>query len=330
MLAGEYAVLDGGRALAAAIDGTFSVQCSALPSLTPNEKTTITLESTLWSNPITFSCPGALPDNPHSLNFAKAAVAALGLWKTKPKKMMFKAYGNLAPSLGAGSSSALRLTTLASALRAATAASSSPNYSWDNAAVEFDVIERIALELQRESQPAASGYDLAVQRRGGVIEFCCGKSREIDSDTISKLAKSVVIMCGGDGAPTGSTMQSFMNWINASKRSQLMKLSETQVDAWIEVIEGDNRSIQYLINAVSAHRDFMANSPVFPDRVAKALAACDNDEKRWTWKPTGAGGEDSILLIGAEDALAQPVATLEGSGWKRSEMPFTKRGLQLC
>lgn len=321
MLAGEYAVLDGGRALAVALDGELTVRCEAFREENPqNPGTTIELRSNLWSEPRFLEVSG--DDHPADPDpFTDAALTAVDGFAIKPTRIIFEVNGNLDPSHGAGSSSALRLAVLAAARHISA-----------DSLINVSELAETALELQRRSQPAASGYDVAVQSRGGLIVYRQGASKSLSSrcaEHLDKLGNYVQIMVGGKGAPTGPTMRLFLDWLEDSRRrAELMDYSEALVDAWQDFLAApDHKALPALLDAVGDHRRFMANSPVFPATVATALASVPGLDQTWSWKTTGAGGEDAIILIGSPENVAAPRQALAALGWEKSPFNFTQQGL---
>ena len=322
MLAGEYAVLDGGRALAVALDGELQVRCDAFHETGAAGATITTLElhSNLWLEPKIIEVDH---DNEPLMSdpFIDAAISALSAWASKPSKVIFHVKANLDPTHGVGSSSALRLAVLASAKHIAA-----------GSLINVAELADSALELQRRAQPAASGYDIAVQSRGGLIEFRQGATRSLSvraENHLDKLASCMVIMVGGVGASTGATMILFLDWLVKNKaHAELMHLSETLVDAWQEFLTSPaNTGLPQLIKAVGQHRTLMAQSPVFPERIATILEKITGLDATWTWKTTGAGGEDAIILIGANETLKAPCEALSKIGWHQSPFNFTPNGL---
>ena len=322
MLAGEYSVLDGGRALAVALDGELEVRCDAFHETGASGSATTILElhSNLWSEPQTIAV-----DHGEEISsedpYIDAAISALSAWASKPAKVIFQVNANLDPTHGAGSSSALRLAVLASAKHIAA-----------GSLINLAELADSALELQRRGQPAASGYDIAVQSRGGLIEFRKGATKSLSlrsEDHLEKLSSFVTVMVGGTGAPTGPTMKLFIDWLMAQAgQADLMQLSEAMVDAWQEFLSAPGHTaLPMLIQSISAHRAFMSESPVFPQRVAAALENISGLDVTWTWKTTGAGGEDAVLLIGAAGALTEPRQALARIGWHQSPFKFTQQGL---
>ena len=85
MLAGEYSVLDGGRALAVALDGELQVRCDAFHETGAAGATSTTLElhSNLWLEPKIIA---ADHDNEPLMSdpFIDAAISAHSAWASKP------------------------------------------------------------------------------------------------------------------------------------------------------------------------------------------------------------------------------------------------------
>jgi hypothetical protein len=84
-----------------------------------------------------------------------------------------------------------------------------------------------------------------------------------------------------------------------------------------------------LIRATAAQRQALADSPHYPRDVAKHLQSLAGCDQLWSFKTTGAGGEDALLLVGTAADLPQPAAALAALNWYPLPAAFTNHGLRL-
>ena len=73
----------------------------------------------------------------------------------------------------------------------------------------------------------------------------------------------------------------------------------------------------------------MMRSPVFPRSVSQILGPLRGLGKTWSFKTSGAGGEDALILFGPEEAVEQPGEMLRSKGWKKLQAQFPADGIQL-
>ena len=197
MLAGEYAVLYGGDALAFTVDRLMEISVSRHPER-------FCLMSNLWQQPVIFGGETP-PEQAASDPFIETVL--LGAQKCGLDGATVDVRSALMTRFGIGSSSALRLGVLL-ALRGLDAEegyfSESPREAhWEQAS--------LALELQKRQQQAASGYDIATQLIGGLVRFSpenSGASRGLDCRMARVLScrpddphPFVEFWAGGAGAP---------------------------------------------------------------------------------------------------------------------------------
>ena len=139
-------------------------------------------------------------------------------------------------------------------------------------------------------------------------------------------------MCiGGKGAPTTPLMNSTKSWLdNGSGWQKLHEYSEHLILAMKVLLSGDaaetgsSNGLQETINATGNLRRFFKDSPGFPVMVDQALNQVPGLDQNWTWKTTGAGGEDAILLIGKKSDTRSAAESLAKSGWVELDRPFAR------
>jgi mevalonate kinase len=326
MLAGEYAVLEGEPALAVTTTRamTITVMRHAQRHLgTSTHASTTLVSSDLWAASRSVGQDSA-GDEP-----LEQLVRELHLQGRPPERLHVDAA--LTPSWGIGSSSALRLgVLLAGSLAASDSAQNKFNQSdftqndftgklWTSAAH--------ALRLQRAAQPGASGYDICTQARGGLVLFQpTPQNAPMDADplTMAFAAKSLPlrhanllrVMVGGAGAPTAATMKTTIAWLRTSGNLDvLVRISRELVQSFVPVLSGDAVELGQLLRAIEAHRTLMSGSPSFPPRVAEILNQTSGLGTTWSWKTTGAGGEDALLLVGKPENTEIPAQKLRLLGW---------------
>jgi hypothetical protein len=108
---------------------------------------------------------------------------------------------------------------------------------------------------------------------------------------------------------------------------KFLDVSETLVDAFNLCIQQPNiTSLKALIAACAASRAQFVGSPHFPGNIAANLGLLPGIDKKWTWKTTGAGGEDAILLIGEHHETVAAADRLTELGWRRLNAKFSDMG----
>ncbi len=328
MLAGEYAVLSGHRALAMSVGRYLDVTVEKGASA-------YTVSSSIW--------PGKIYD----LDHAPEDLRASPLFQTASwarSQMNLPAFhldvrSGIRIEDGIGSSSALRLGMLL-ALHAFNRQGEDKN-PLDISPKEQWKLAKAAWQLQLASQKKASGYDIATQLMGGLTSmkpqlsasnWPGAMSSKEGSDQLANEAKRwIVVMRGGKGAPTKDVMGRTLAWLDQHElHASLSKYSEKAVDAFMEFFQSDmQKGFGELIGAVKNLRKIFESSPDFPATVDKALKSLAGIDNHWTYKTTGAGGEDALLIIGHPDCLRAPVETLEKLGWSRLDAPLMVEGARL-
>ena len=340
MLAGEYTVLHGGEALAVTVALDLVAQVSPLPTGTFAGCRVL---SDLWDE-VQEIRPGT-PATAFSTSPLLAAVArGMELYGIKSAEVSIRSA--LPLSYGIGSSSALRLAVLSAMQDFARQEQQLPTLSQ----TEHLPVAREALALQRAAQRQASGYDIATQLYGGLVQS--GSSNDLASwptalsaqgaDTCAKLARIVHVYVGGMGAPTTPVMTSTSEWLeeraampqlarlnSALQRSILAALIQMDLDT-TDLRDDNTKTISDLAAATGAQRRFLSESPHFPKSLAAQLAALPGCDQTWSFKTTGAGGEDALLVFGRSADISAADSTLRTLGWHPMPASFTGLGLRLC
>jgi hypothetical protein len=339
MLAGEYAVLLGGRTLAVTIDRRLTVTAERR-----GEGEGIRIASNLWPEPRTLA--RAAVDDPDGPRKGANPAAADPL--TAAVAFAARHYGltdlgvtvasDLAVHYGVGSSSALRLSVILALGELAPAEIRLPRLD----------AARYAWLLQREAQSFASGYDVATQLVGGLVEFrnpavrrpmLAGPSPDnadqwpveiTRHERLLEPARELVHpFVGGRGAPTGKVLGETLAWLGQAGRVEALgAASEELVEAFHGAFAArfDAYAQARLIAAVAQHRQIFAGSPHDPTGLHAALSRLPDFDETWTFKTTGAGGEDAILLVGEPSAVAVATDTLYRMGWDRLRARFAADG----
>lgn len=320
MLAGEYSVLYGGRALAATVKNQMTVTVS------DHESGKCRLTSNLWDDVVEF----ATDSKPDASQPPLLVSALSGIRRYHIGGASIDVTGDLSPEFGFGSSSALRLGTQV-ALKTYAEGHEAETY-WEEATE--------AWRLQRNAQRRASGYDIVTQYLGGLTLFSPGARSDgatphwpgpitvFPEDMVRRLNQIVHIFVGGKGAPTSETVQGMTAWLEERHLTgELVRLSENLITKFLQALKmTTDESLTSLNAAVAAHRALFAASPSYPAWLDKTLGKIPGVDSAFSYKTTGAGGEDAVLLIGADTATQKATEALEARGWRQVRRPFTSTG----
>lgn len=319
MLAGEYAVLRGGHALAVTVDRTMIIDVRH----EPNAKSWV-IKSNIWDAPrevVDFKTPQSDP----LCRAVQAAAKRNGLYGGS-----VEIQSNIEIADGIGSSSALRLG-ICSAFHLI----KNDRDPLRQSGVAMDCIKQ-AWALQTENQGMASGYDIATQYAGGLVEFTYQYDDNVWTPKwfkhdLETLKDYVHVFVGGNGAPTSSTLQTTASWLDSGVRfDRLIDTSENLVDAFLNAIRWPSvANYRRMIMCTAAQRGIFAAGPHFPLSVAEVLATLPGIDTKWSWKTTGAGGEDAILLIGSNSLIVLAEEALATLGWRRLNASFISSGIHI-
>lgn len=318
MLAGEYAVLLGGRALAMTIGRNLTV--TATVGASPHG---CIIASEFWGAARAYQRLDEADPRVRAEPLLGAVAFALHAYGID-RGVEVKVTSELDVRAGLGSSSALRIGTL----MALAAASGQDLHPW--------AIGRDAFDLQRRAQGRASGYDFATQLAGGVISFqrdggtatWPGRAERLGRPAEGAVPQVLRVVAGGRGAPTAKTMGGTFEYLESrGLLADLLPRSEALVDAFVQAL-GEGAPTKALIAAVPPMRALFEESPAYPAATAQALKNLPGCDRSWTFKTTGAGGEDALLLIGGPDELTAPLQALAARGWKDADPALSRPAMR--
>lgn len=310
MIAGEYGVLRGGGAAACTISHALTVHFDPCP----NKK--LEVESDLWDHPQYVSANSPESSEP-LLNCVRFCAEKYNVWNGR-----IRVSSKLDLHHGVGSSSALRLGTLLAFATYASQKTPSATDRWD--------LAREGYILQQKAQSFASGYDLATQNLGGLVvvrplvqpEFWPGSLTRISSVTDS-LNRQIAAFVGGRGAPTGPVVSDTMEWADRSgKWDAILSVNEALIERVIRWLTGELAD-QEVFSVCREHRMIFADSPHFPRTLINEILKIDGCDESWSFKTTGAGGEDALLMLGNWQPIACELSKL---GWTPAPFQFRNGG----
>jgi hypothetical protein len=230
-------------------------------------------------------------------------------------------------------------------------------------------VARLAFSLQWESQKRGSGYDTITQLLGGIVQSQPFSSEGLDGDSFvpsqqvnashglrqetlaqwpyrvetinnippSRMSKWVHLFVGGQGAPTGPLVRSTMGWmLDAEQKGFLRELCarDQQVQkaalGLLKMGKGDQEThVKSLMGAVGQHRRLLKKMPQYPNSLAQSLEKIPGCDHSWSFKTTGAGGEDALLVWGELAHLGEVSQCLRKLGWKRHNVGFDRFGINV-
>jgi hypothetical protein len=214
---------------------------------------------------------------------------------------------------GMGSSSALRLGVGLGVASLAAGRVLTRDEQW--------AIAKEAVLEQRQAQGRASGYDVATQLVGGLVSIS-GSVEQWPTGVAqwhagqTSLADMVRVMVGGRGAPTTPVMQDTVAWLGG-RGDELATLCHKVIAALLKAAIGSTPSAWLdLMPMIGAYREFFATSPHYPQAIARALTELPGVDRDWSFKFTGAGGEDAILIFGSEEHVGPALHRMAARGWR--------------
>lgn len=324
MLHGEYYVLTtGARALAFAIDSYLEVYARYG---TP-QRQSLTLHSNLWDTAQQID-----------INTDRADMLIDTVCELMPpgehRVEEIRVTSQLDPKHGFGSSSAIRmaLAFIAFLQQRATNLIIPQNKRWQLAGEAF--------ELQKSYQGLASGYDIATQFVGGVVNYssagqewpCLTSAKPLladeNRDPCYNLSKIVHLFVGGQGADTGTVVRDTQDWIDSQGHVPMVMMTDILQLAFMETLR-DLDNLPQLIEAMANWRKWFSESPHFPRHIETALRSVCGRDHKWSWKTSGAGGEDALIVVGYREDIAGVYARLAEQGWQAFDYRVAEHGLQL-
>ena len=329
MLSGEYAVLFGGRSVAMAFDRYMKIKVK------PRRDEQLMIDSDLWDAPIV-----ADPRHP---KLQKSPLGRVIEWLHQQDRCPAADViirSELKPEDGFGSSSAVSLGCLL-ALYLACEPQLLKTLPYEQNLGQFDVIwklARLCWQQQKRRQPAASGYDFLSQSLGGVTILTPdelqwpGQYQRFAANPLRGLPMR--IFKGGRGAPTGPIMSDTLTWISTSNRKhEIVQASEDFTNRLKTQLFHDDSSpccpTADFYGSCGRFRRVFFHSPHYPHELLDRLEKLDGCDKSWSFKTTGAGGEDAVLLFGEPTALEAPEQYLRESGWSPVPHQLDSTGIAL-
>jgi hypothetical protein len=90
----------------------------------------------------------------------------------------------------------------------------------------------------------------------------------------------------------------------------------------------DDGILKRLYHACASHRALLRGSPSYPRVIESAMLELPGLDERFSWKTTGAGGEDAIILIGPASELGRADEALRALGRRPLDCMFTAKGAE--
>lgn len=317
MLSGEYAVLlPGGSALAFALNRYLRVYIEG----NNDRSQAVTVTSNLWESERRVTA-----DTGHH-DALSAAVAKLFIGAGSGAKKI-SVVSELCPSHGFGSSSALRLALVFGAYRL-----THPHIP----RAKHSQLARMAFVMQKEQQKHASGYDVITQLTGGVVRYDnTGNGwpgRVTTLNPATTLSQFIHIFVGGEGAETTRVLRITRAWLQRNNHISQLERSSAELTAAFSVAlqELNPTSSRSLIKAVAEWRKLFVTSPCFPAAVKEVLEDVPGLDQKWSYKTSGAGGADALIVVGLQPDIDVVIAQLEKISWQRLDYAVEYEGIRWC
>jgi mevalonate kinase len=317
MLSGEYTILSpGGSCLAYAVDKYLGVTIEAIAH-------GIEILSDMWPMPLKASSIVDLNDN-EDIYVASVRAAAAAFHLENFRISVESELGEC----GLGSSSALRLgVTCAAELYAR---------QIDN--LEDDTIWRAARHAwlsQQRYQKFASGYDVITQALGGLLKITAtpdtwpGKVENIEHDA-AEFSSRVHVFIGKSFARTKDMVAPTLEWLNSAGRSaELNRLNDALQAAIVNYFSTPETFLwQALLAACREQRHFMKQSQFYPHSIDAQFHDDSTFDNEWTFKLTGAGGDDAIIVFATPEQLPNIEARLSRVQRQRAHHQISEQGIQ--
>lgn len=308
MLSGEYAVLLGAEALAFTLDTFLDVYVSV------SDDECFHISSQFWNRELVFKNFEDEVLKPYQGPLLKALQRAQEIYKNPP--LMINIPYSFDKTAGVGSSSAVILAScLASSLYVS----------------EFSKEEccELSWKIQRSLQGQASGYDVFTQAYGGLVSYRMNECHKIKSVEIDEanFRDYIHIYAGGKGSSTQTLLQDCLAYIEKEKiHESLLKVSE-ELTQCLKYFLQKGRDFDSVLKSVDNHSNLLSAFPHAPRDLCECLKNLDGYGETWTFKTTGAGGEDSLLFLGRESDLKEAKKYMQDRGWYPLLANFSTQGL---
>ena len=343
MLAGEYSVLLGGSALATTVEAYLNVEkrTSRLPDQGSHKPISkfIVNDRSKYHAPLFIDPSSNIEMMPKNMQLAARSVKSywshdrIAATDDNPNSehlCELTIDSQIPISFGIGSSSALVL-----ALCLATEHDGDQEPSTRSALKRAFVIQRAA------QNQIASGYDFISQYCGGLVqtrpltrglEQWPGDFERVPqtSSTLNEWVQAMVLKEEG-GAPTTPTVSSVSAWLNQHNKSkELLEIGDQLNLAFLYFFAHQSPTTwRDLCRSIRTLRQFFSDSPAHKfsefSEMAK-IRGCDVD---WTFKTTGAGGRDAMLVIGPKESRHSAENFLESKGWMKLPFSFSDHGYSI-
>lgn len=313
MLSGEYSVLSGKPCITTAVDRWLVLEIEA-------HREGFLLESNLWPEPEVYPSLEHMPS--HDL-FALAVKksARYCYWEAGAKVRIVNSFP---VTYGLGSSSALWLGVLLGFHSLRYGQTPSEGQMWS--------LAQEAFQWQKSAQSQASGYDFATQVHGGCFwwrpeEALPGAIRAYPN--LSKASSWLRLIAGGQGNQTKETLEDMGIWLKTSVGQTYLEHMERftgTFDGWLR--RGGEPDGAFFAQ-MGALRALQREAPHFPRSLEDQLISLQGCDETWSFKTTGAGGEDTLLVVGSEEATAGVFAGLRASGWQPEPLSMAGDGIKV-
>jgi mevalonate kinase len=320
MLAGEYSVLNGYRSLSLATCDRLTVH------LKEQINGPIQVSSDLWEKP--YFCDFKIYKNEFAHDCLLDTIYHL-INSNISKKNNFHIHisSKIDVAAGFGSSSALRLAVVASF------------YLWNykKKCLTIEDVNKItyhAFKLQKNYQKHASGYDVLNQSLGGAIVSSPLKNKQWPGNWKAISLKNnflnyLHVCVGKKGSATRKTIKQSINIYK--KLINFCTVSEILIDDFVSFLkEPESKNILLkLFSSMRNHRELIKQLPSYPKEILAELEYLPGLDSKWSFKPTGAGGLDAILLIGSKDNISAPLKLLEQKRWQLYPIQIDNTGIKI-
>lgn len=314
MLSGEYAVLFGEEALAFTVDRFLE----ALVYESQDDK--FHIESDIWPEAIKLSALSPPPPKWRLTPLIQALFQAQKIFLNRP--LHIKITSDLDLTGGMGSSSAVILAACMASYLFRKKTELDP---WQ--------VPKLAYSIQKVLQNSASGYDILTQWLGGLVRMKPDKEWPglWHRETVlpSTLHSFIHPYAGGKGAPTSLVMNATLAWLaEGERKKQLLDLSSQLTKSFTKfLIKLSAENFSDLLLKNYQHRLFFSSAPHFPHNIVNELEKLPACDKKWTFKTSGAGGEDAIILIGSKREIQVAEQCLAAKAWYPLKYEIYEHGL---
>lgn len=313
MLAGEYSVLNGETCLSVGTHHQMSIVAK------PNDA--VALKSNFKNLEIT-CYRRQLKNNaaqfPEFKIFLETVYFAINHFKLSGVDLEIQS--ELSPEFGFGSSSALRLGVL----------SACGALARNSTATDRDTAH-LAYDLQKKHQKQASGYDVFTQFLGGGLLYQSEKNFE--PVQIARTCEELSLYTLGDqnSVPTGDLIHQTTKELSAQNKFNLLhRKNKDLIDCFLKLLTCKKTSpsvYQDSVEAMSQQRKVFQQCSYYPE-VAIELEASSGCDREWSFKTTGAGGSDALIVFSdCSNHIVHKV--LQEKGWDKQPLRISQKGVQI-